>query len=100
MDKFFKAPRKKTLLKQLKGKHCLPISIIKNSSSCGCCAKPFSPLCQPAVELRSTPEGFPIPILYLLLLCHVCANEYRIGGGRRGKVLVAVEESLARELEQ
>jgi hypothetical protein len=100
MDKVTKKPHGKTLLEQLEEKHQLPVTIIKNSSICAFCGKPFTWLLQPAAELHSTPEGLPIPILYLLFLFHVCGNEYRSGGGRRGKVLAAVEESLAREMEQ
>jgi hypothetical protein len=100
MDKLTKKPHGKTLLEQLEEKHQLPVTIIKNSSICACCGKPFTYLLQPAAELRSTPEGLPLPILCLSLLCHVCACEYRSGGSRRGKVLAAVEESLAREMEQ
>jgi hypothetical protein len=100
MDKLTEIPPGKTLFEQLEEKHQLPVSIIKNDTHCAGCNKPFNPRRQPAAESHSTPEGIPIPILYLSLLCEVCVTKYCHGGSRQRRVLAAIEKNLAREVLQ
>lgn len=97
MDLLTEIPPGKTLFERLEEKHQFPLMIIKNNRSCAACAKPFTRLRQPSAELHSTPEGLPLPILYVLLLCKRCAGEYYSGGRRQRKVLTAVEECLVQE---
>ncbi len=100
MDESVKAPSGKPLFERLEEKHQFPVMIVSNNRSCACCAKPFTSLRQPSAELHSAPEDLPLPILYLLFLCQMCAAKYRSGGRRQRKVLEAVEEGLAREVSQ
>jgi hypothetical protein len=98
MNKFSKITPRKTLFEQLEEKHQLPITIIKNSSHCACCVKPFNLLRRPAKEIHSTPDGLRLPILVLSLLCRVCTSKYRSGGEGERKVRAAIEEGLARNM--
>jgi hypothetical protein len=98
MDKLTEIPPGKTLFAQLKEKHWQPITIVKNSSHCASCAKPFNLLRQPAKEIHSTPDGLRLPILVISLLCRVCTSQYRSGGEGERKVRAAIEECLARDM--
>jgi hypothetical protein len=100
MNESIEVPPGKSLFERLEEKHQFPVMIVSNNRSCACCAKPFTRLRQPSAELHSTPEGLPLPILYLLLLCQVCEAKYRSGGRGQRKVLAAVEEGLAKEVPQ
>jgi hypothetical protein len=100
MNKFSKVPLGKSLFEQLEEKHQLPITIIKNSSHCASCAKPFNLLRRPAKEIHSTPDDLRLPILVLSLLCRACTSKYRSGDEGEKKVRAAIEKSLERDMGQ